>query len=129
MTTTTERTSAQLFADARRARTLRWLLKLTKAHDLPMPRDIQFGEMVHSGKTLRYLTLSLDENVDLTGWAGAIDAATIEEDQVESDTHQWIHVCANTAWREGSRVDWHHIQVSTRRHYRPIGLESGWRPS
>jgi hypothetical protein len=128
MTTTSERTNLQLFTNRRRARALRWLLKLATANDLPMPRNVEFGEMtaVSSGQTLRFLTLGLDEGSDVTGWAKAINAEDIEEFDVTGDTHTWTCVRAFTAWRDGPRVDWHHIEVTTRYGYRP--LHPGRRP-
>jgi hypothetical protein len=123
MTTTTAPTNAQLFADARRARTLRWLLKLRKAHNLLMPKRIDFGEFTLpvDGRTVRYLTLELDNDADISGWAQAVGAGDRDEFPVTSGTHTWTCVRADTHERaDGPRVDWHMVAVTSYHNYRPL---------
>ncbi|MBG0567921.1 hypothetical protein [Actinoplanes aureus] len=120
MTPATSRT--ELFDGARRARTLRRLLKLRTAHKLPMPKRIDFGEFSSpvDGSVLRYLTLELDDDVDVTGWAKAVDAESFDELSVTGDTHTWTLATAQTEWRyDEPRVDWHHIRVTSRHNSRP----------
>jgi hypothetical protein len=120
--TTTDHVNTQPAADARRARTLRWLLRLRAAGNLPMPQRIDFGQIVSrfDGRTLYILTLELDPDTDVTGWAHAVGADDREELPVTGDTHTWTSVRARTSWRtDGPRVDWHLIEVSSYHHYRP----------
>lgn len=120
MTATTERSNAQLFADARRARVLRWLLKLRKAHDLLMPQRIEFQEFSSpvSGTLRCCLNLTLDDDADVTGWATAIGAVRREEFLVDCGTHTFTCVRAVTDWRpDGPRVDWHQITVTSYHNY------------
>jgi hypothetical protein len=122
MTTTTEPTNGEISADARRARTLRWLLELHTAHDMPMPKRIDFGQLVcpADGRALRYLTLDLDNDTDVTCWAQAVDANRWDELPISGKTHTWTHVTARTDWRDdGPLVDWHLIEVASKHHYRP----------
>lgn len=104
-----------------RARTLRWLLKLATAHDLPLPKTIQFGTIECCGETLRYLSLGLDDDIDVGAWPTAIDADSIEEFEVTGDTHRWTCVDVSTTWRMDSpRLDWHHIRVIVRHDVQPL---------
>jgi hypothetical protein len=124
-TTTTRPTANDPAADQRRADTLRWLISAGQANNLPMPARIQFGRFVDPfGETRRYLTLDLDDDADLTGWATAIDADDSQEFDVVGDTHTWTHVAARTGWRDGPNVDWHLIEVTTR-HHRSIPAGKG----
>jgi hypothetical protein len=120
--TTVDRNARHLVEDRRRARTLRWLLKLATANHLPMPKRIEFGAIECRGDTLRYLSLDLDHGLDLTGWANAIDADDgVDEFEVIGDTHQWNLVRVQTTWRsDGPRRDWNHIEVTSRHGYRPL---------
>jgi hypothetical protein len=126
VTTTTPPTNTQQITDARRARTLRWLLKVTKAQNLPMPKQIGFSLFTCCGDSLYCLTLELDDGNDVTGWAKAINAETLDEFEVTGDTHQWTSIHAATTWRlDGPGFDWNHIEVRTRRNYRPHGTDGG----
>jgi hypothetical protein len=120
MTTSTDRNT--LLEDRRRARALRWLLKLRTAHHLPMPQRIDFGQLTSptgDGSVLRYLMLELDNDADVTGWATAVNANRVDQLAVTGSTHTWTDVFARTDWRRGPRVDWHQIQVASNHHYRP----------
>ena len=120
--TNTSTGDAELVADTRRARTLRWLLKLGKADNLPLPRRIDFGQLVSpvDGRTQRVLTLELDDDTDVTGWANAVGAQERDELPVTGQTHTWTHVRACTGWRRDQpRVDWHRIEVTGNPHRRP----------
>ena len=106
-----------------RARTLRWLLKLATANDLPMPRRIEFAQIVStvSGEIVRFLTLDLDDDsTDLIAWAMALDAASIEEYEVTGETHKFTSACAARAWNWDTRVDWNRIEVRTRYGFQPL---------
>lgn len=128
MTTTPERTNAELFSDARRARSLRWLLKLRTAHNLPMPKRIDFTQFTSkiNGRTLRCLLLDLDDDTDVTAWANAVNANRRDRFPVVGDTRTWTHVVARTDWRDdGPRVDWHLIEITSNHCDRlPADLES-----
>ena len=113
---------AALVADTRRARTLRWLLQLRKADNLPMPQRIDFGQIVSrvDGRTLYVLTLELDTDADVTGWATAVGADHRDDLPITGDTHTWTHVRACTGWRRDQpRVDWHRIEVTSNHNRRP----------
>jgi hypothetical protein len=110
----------QAVTDRLRARTLRWLLKVARVNGLPMPKYVEFGEFDIFDGTRRYLDLRLDQDTEVTGWAKAIDADNITELDVVGDTDMWTLVSACTKWREGPRVDWHHIEVSAHHNRRPI---------
>jgi hypothetical protein len=125
MTTTSDITITGLAGDDRRARALRWLLTVTASGVLPMPKQIQFGEIECCGDTLYYLSLQLDNDTDLTGWPEAIHADSIDEFDVTSKTHQWTAVQAETTWRNDPGFDWNHIKVTTNHHYRPIDVAGG----
>ena len=117
---TTAPGNAELFDGARRARTLRWLLKLRTAHRLPMPKRIDFSEIsspTGDDSVLRYLVLELDTDTDITGWA---HADRFDQFPVTGQTHTWTHLIARTPWRTGGpRVDYHQIQVLSNHHHRP----------
>lgn len=101
---------------------MRWLLKLRTAQDLPMPQRIDFSRFVSrlDGRTLHVLTLELDNDTDVTGWATAVNATERDELHVVGDTHTWTHVRARTGWRDdGPGVDWHLIEVTGNHHRRP----------
>ena len=119
MTTKSDCTKAQLFADRDRARALRWLLKTARTHGLLMPARVQFNEMQHDGKTLRWMSLGLDDEADPTGWADAIGAAETLELPVTGETEAWTYCESSTGFREGPRIDWHCVTVSARRGIRP----------
>jgi hypothetical protein len=103
---------------ARRNRTLRMLLNLAEVHQLPLFERLYFGQFDHAGHTLRTLSLHLDEDTDVSGWAAALGATRIEDMAVSGDTHEWIVTYARTGWSEGPHIDWHQIEVQTRRDYR-----------
>ena len=121
MTTTTNRptTTALAVETARRDRTLRLLLGLAKDHELPLFDRIAFSEFEHRGETLRTLNLHLPADTDVTGWADALGATRLEDMPVTGDTHQWVTTIARTEWSHGPHVDWHQIEVQSRRDYRP----------
>ena len=119
---TAEPTNRELFDGARRARTLRWLLKLRTAHNLPMPQRIDFGQLDSTAGegVLRYLLLELDRDTDVTGWAKAVNANHWEELLVDGQFGTFTNVSANTGWHlSGPRADWHKIEISSKHHYRP----------
>jgi hypothetical protein len=106
MTTTTEPTSGYTDGDRRRMKALRWLLSLAGANGLPMPTRIDLREY-HSkvrSATVRCLTLELDDDTDLTGWADAIGASEIGDLDVTGKTHTWTYVHACTPWRDDEPV-------------------------
>jgi hypothetical protein len=120
MTTTTQRpTTAQTDETERRDRTLRMLLSLAASHDLPLFERIAFSQFEFLGETHRTLSLHLDEETDVSGWADALGATRIEDMPVTGDTHEWVTTYARTEWGHGPDVDWHQIEVQARRDYRP----------
>lgn len=122
MTTTTVRTYRQTAVDRRRMTALRWLLNLAATNGLPMPTRIDFRQFRWPGRraTVRYLTVELDNDTDLIGWADAIGATEVDDMTVTGDTHTWIHRRARTPWRTGARVDWHCIEVNSDHHRQPV---------
>jgi hypothetical protein len=118
MTTTSIDQQAQhrhalpLVEDRRRARALRWLLNLARTHSLSMPNRIQYSQFECLGRTYRTLTLGLDDETDLAGWAAAVDATERQDLDVTGDGRTWTLRTAETRLREGARVDWHYITVS-----------------
>lgn len=119
-TTATDRPAAALADETtRRDTTLRMLLSLAASHDLPLFRHISFDQFDHSGETLRTLHLHLDADTDVSGWAAALGATQIEDMPVTGDTHEWVLTFARTSWADGPHIDWHQIEVQTRRDYRP----------
>jgi hypothetical protein len=122
MSTTTERTSRHTAVDRRRMKALRWLLNLAVANTLPMPTRIDFREYPSPVRraTVRYLTVELDNDTDLTGWADAIGATEVDDLAVTGDTHTWTYRRACTPWRHGVRVDWHCIEVNSSHNRRPV---------
>jgi hypothetical protein len=119
MTTTTPPTN-QMTTDQRRTRKLRWLLKVASVNNLPMPRSIEFGEFTLGGTVHRYVQLRLDNDIDVTDWAKAINADDVEELEVTGDTNMWTSVRAFTRWDWQPRVDWHRIEVTSYHNYRPL---------
>ena len=123
-TPTIDRNARQLLEDRRRARALRWLLKLARTHGLPMPNRVQYSQFEHLGRTYRTLTLGLDDETDLTGWAAAVDATEGQDLDVTGDGRTWTLRTAETGVREGARVDWHYITVSVHSNIRLLTGES-----
>ncbi len=119
--TTTHRPATTAPADetSRRDLALRMLLDLAASHQLPLFQHVSFSQFEHGGETLRTLRLHLDEETDVSGWADALGATCIEDMPVTGATHEWVTTYARTGWREGPHVDWHRIEVQTRRDYRP----------
>ncbi len=120
MTTTAHRpATAQADETERRDLTLRMLLDLAASHGLPLFQRISFNQFDYLGETNRTLSLHLDEDTDVSGWADALGATRIDDMPVTGDTHEWVTTYARTEWGEGPDIDWHQIEVQTRRDYRP----------
>jgi hypothetical protein len=126
MTTTSQNATAWgPVGDRRRAMALRWLLELATAGNLPTPTRIEFGGFVMNRRKRRFISVSLADNADLTGWAAAIDATRADDFHVVGHDQEWTLHTVATAWAEGSRVAWHSVDVSTRRDIRPLRTDAG----
>lgn len=121
MTLTTADTMTAADLDRVRADTLRLLLSLAEAHELPMPARIEFWNLDTGHGPHRSLTLHLDDNRpdDVARWADAIGAVERRTRVYGNERGGWTSVQASTPTIYSPNLDWHSIDVRSTCDRRP----------